>query len=215
MRSPMSRSQSIFTRALSLALAVSLALVLLLARRVGALGADIRELRRQLGSLQPGALVPTVATTTLTGDTVTIGRQADSTARQVLFILTTTCPYCRATQQIWTEMADSFRRASPVIQVIGVTLDSLERTRAYADSLQLPYPIAPFPERKLVDLYRARLVPQTVVLDAEGRVLHARIGLLGPGPGLDSVYAAALGRQVRETTTVTASRGSPQRPPRK
>jgi peroxiredoxin len=181
-------------RLVAVAFGLSLVIVAFLLRRVESQTALIRELEREIHVLQPGAFVPTFHTTTIAGDTITIGGRADTAARQVLFVLTTTCPYCRATQPVWMAMADSLRRVAPSVQVLGVTLDSVNATLAYADSLQLSYPIARFPQIKLLAMYRAGLVPQTIVLNAEGRVLHSRTGVLEPGPGLDSIYGAALGR---------------------
>jgi hypothetical protein len=50
-----------------------------------------------------------------------------------------------------------------------------------------------FPEPRLARLYRAAVVPQTVVLNSEGRVLYARTGLLDSAAALDSVFRAATG----------------------
>lgn len=76
------------------------------------------------------------------------------------------------------------------IRVIALSLDSVEQTRRYATRYDLQYAVATFPTNKLQRLYRAGLVPQTVVLDAKGEVLYAAMGQLVPGPVLDSIYWA-------------------------
>ena len=53
-------------------------------------------------------------------------------------------------------------------------------------------PVLRFPEEKLRYLYRANGVPQVIVLDHEGRVIHTRPGELEEGAALDSLFAAAV-----------------------
>lgn len=128
--------------------------------------------------LHAGNVVPTFSTSTLDSERVTIGATSSPETRQVLFILHTTCPYSRATLPVWERIADSLRRAvTPKIELYGISLDAADSTRAYVHANRLSYPVLLFPERKLVDLYRAQLTPETVVLDARGRVLYARTGM--------------------------------------
>jgi peroxiredoxin len=76
-------------------------------------------------------------------------------------------------------MADSARHlAGWTVDVVGISLDSADATRRYGEAQGLTFPLVTVPARKLKQLYRARAVPQTLVLDEEGRVLFARTGLL-------------------------------------
>ena len=89
------------------------------------------------------------------------------------------------------KLTDSARRlAGWTVDVVGISLDSAEATKRYGEAQGLSFPLVTFPSRKLKQLYRARAVPQTLVLDEEGRVLYARTGLLEPTATLDSVYRA-------------------------
>jgi peroxiredoxin len=128
----------------------------------------------------------------LDGDSVTLGAVPDRTERQVLFLFTTTCPYCRAALPTWRTLADSLRRTASRIQVLGVSLDSAGATRDYRAAHQLDFPVGLLASPKYVALYKAMAVPQTVVLDADGRVRYATIGTLGTRAILDSIYHAAL-----------------------
>lgn len=167
-------------------------LIVLLAQRQRDLSRAYTELRRRTATLQAGDVVPTFHATTLAGATVTVGRSAVAEGRQILFIFRTTCPYCVATLPIWKRVADSLRRVTSVsLELFAVSLDSAEPSRAYARAHHLAYPVVLFPERKLVRLYRVAATPQTLVLNAEGRVLYARTGLLDSASVLDSVYRAA------------------------
>lgn len=182
---------------LSLGLLSASALVVALGIRQINLNRAYAELRRQATQPHQGYGVPALVAKTLTGDTVTIGESADSGARQVLFVLTTTCPYCKATLPTWDQLADSLQRfGSGHIRVVALSLDSVERTRRYASDHALRYAVATFPTDKLRRLYRAGSVPQTVVLDANGEVLFAHVGRLEPGPVLDSVYWAVGSKSI-------------------
>lgn len=178
---------------LTVALVGASALVLILSKRLHDLSAAYRELR-QLSTLpHAGTVVPTFRTATLAGDSVTVGETADSTARQVLFVFNTTCPFCRRIIPLWHQIADSLMRLTRPVQVIAISLDAADTTRHYVSEHAIRYRVLTLPERKLERLYRAAAVPQTVVLDWTGTVLYARIGTLEP-VSMDSVFAAVAGR---------------------
>lgn len=137
--------------------------------------------------------MPTFRAQTLSGDSITIGEAPDPFARQILFVLTTSCPFCKQTLVKWTRIADSVSSLSKGrIAVAAISLDSLRLTEDYVRLHQLRFPVLLFPASKLRRLYRATAVPQTLVLDHEGRILYARTGLLEPQAVVDSVFAAAL-----------------------
>jgi peroxiredoxin len=162
-----------------------------LARRYADLSRSYDMLRQRSGLPHAGYFVPTFAGRTASGDTLQIGATSDVRHRQLVFVLTTTCPYCRQTLPVWSKLTDSARRlAGWTVDVIGISLDSAAATKRYGEAQGLGFPLVTFPSRKLKQLYRARAVPQTLVLDEEGRVLYARTGLLEPTATLDSVYRA-------------------------
>ncbi|MBV9109632.1 MAG: TlpA family protein disulfide reductase, partial [Gemmatimonadetes bacterium] len=110
---------------------------------------------------------------------------------QVLFVYTTTCPYCKATLPAWkriTAVADTMTAAKA--QVYGVSLDSADVTRRYAQANALPYPTVRFPEERYVSMYRASAVPLTLVLDERGRTVYAHVGEISAPAVIDSVLDA-------------------------
>jgi len=174
-----------------IAVAVCAALVATLGARYRDLSRSYERLRLWATLPHAGLEVPSFSTSTLDGAPVTIGAAVTPATRQVLFILRTTCPYCRATLPVWERVADSLRRvATPRIEVYAISLDPAESTRAYVRTNHLSYPVLTFPDRKLVALYRAVATPETVVLDGDGRVLYAHTGLLDSAAVLDSVFRA-------------------------
>jgi len=177
---------------LALALVGATSLVVVLVRRLDALSMAYSRVRTLASTLHGGSVVPAFQTTTITGDSVTVGESADTNARQVVLVLTTSCPYCIATLPTWARMAVSLQKPGVTrVHVIALSLDSLDKSRRYAEEHQLRYPMATFPTTKLKRLYRANLVPTTAVLDHDGRVLYAHVGLLDNAAVLDSLYFAA------------------------
>lgn len=174
------------------ALVAALALVVVLARQNQALAAQNTKLRKQATQPVAGLALPTFRTATLAGDSVTVGERADG-GRQVLFVFTTTCPYCRASIPAWKRIAaaaDSMAAPLPA-SAFGVVLDtSDDAARRYIAEHALPYRVVKFPSRKVGAMYRVRSVPATLVLDAEGRVLYSKIGVLTDPAVVDSVLGA-------------------------
>ena len=182
---------------------------MLLGRRLDALGAEYDRVLGLASTLHSGSVVPAFRAATLNGDSVTIGEAPGPDTRQVLFVLTTTCPYCKATLPVWSRLADSLTRLpNHSIQVIAISLDSLQATRRFVTEHALSYPVVTFPSPRLRRLYRAGAVPMTVVLDKDGRVLHARTGLLDVPAVLDSIHRAAT-LPLRSSNGATGARPAP------
>lgn len=176
---------------LTVGLASATGLVVLLTVRENELKREYFALRAKAALPYRGYAVPTFRTTTLAGDTMTVGEVADSGGKQLVFVLTTTCPFCQATLPVWAALADSVGRlVGKPTQVVALSLDSIPATARYVARHGLRYPVGRFPDWKVAQLFRARSVPQTLVLDHRGEVVFAHIGQLRPGPVLDSVYRA-------------------------
>lgn len=176
------------------ALAAASALVILLARRQTDLSREYGLLRTKATLPFRGYAMPTFRTKTLTGDSLTVAELSDTVSRQLVFVFTTTCPFCKATLPIWAGLADSSQRLGRPVRIVALSLDSVAETSRYAAEHSLRYPVATFPTWKLAQLFRARAVPQTLVLDHDGQVIYAHTGRLQPGSALDSVYAALRGQ---------------------
>ena len=132
-----------------LALLAASALVVVLGIENRSLRAAYADLAERARTPHGGIFVPTFRAQTLTGDSVTVGSVA-GTGRQVVFIFTSTCPYCRASLPAWRQLArdiDTVRDAR--VQVIAISWDSVEQTRRYIAEQGLGFPVVRFPERKL------------------------------------------------------------------
>lgn len=180
-----------FRVAAYLSLGFASLLIVGLSFRLISLNRAYTNLKSKLSGLHEGIVVPSFQATTLAGDTLTIGETPDLEAKHVLFILTTTCPFCQATVPVWAGLADSAsRHAGTDVLVVGISLDGPDETRRFIEAFGVRFPVLAFPSEKYQSMYRATTVPQTVILNSAGAVLFAHTGQLRPGPILDSAYRA-------------------------
>jgi peroxiredoxin len=194
-----------------IALLMSCTLIVILGQRLGSLSKAYLEVRRLATTLHTGSVVPSFRTVTLSGDSLTIGDAPDTAMRQVLFVLNTTCPYCEATLPVWAKMGDSLPKLQPGrIRVAGISLDSLRQTVAYVAEHRIGYPMLLFPEYRMKRLYRAQTVPQTLVLDGNGTVLYAHIGVLKDPAVIDSVYRATAPKPVWPSSSASSRQRAAQ-----
>jgi peroxiredoxin len=175
----------------AVALVVAVTLVVVLSGEARTLRAAYKDLAQRTSEPHAGIFVPTFPATTLGGAPVTIGRTTQG--RQVLFVFTTTCPFCLASLAQWNRLAQILDTLGATrTSAYGLSLDSVSATRSYAARHSLRFPVIVFPEHKLVFLYRARVVPLVMVLDSVGRVLYARLGVLTNSTASDSILIAVL-----------------------
>jgi peroxiredoxin len=106
--------------------------------------------------------------------------------KQVIVVFTTTCPYCLQMLHGWSDLARFARENGS--DLLGVSLDSARLTKSYVHTR------AAISVACLLDTRTRRLmkvssgVPQTVVIDSTGRVLFARVGLIGKPAWIPRVW---------------------------
>jgi len=177
------------TVALVVALTIAVAFEVVLAGRVGLLEDRLREALRNSSDAHAGVFVPTFVEATLNGDSIVIAKPGE---RQLLFFLTTTCPYCRATVPVWNELSREFASRRGVT-VLGVVLDSAHRAQEYRDELDIHFPLVVLEDRRYAVLMRANTVPLTMIIDGvTGRMVHARSGELVGSAAVDSIRTAIV-----------------------
>ena len=136
-----------------------------------------------------GLFVASYPAATLDGKPVTLGALGQ---RQVLIFLRTTCPYCRASTPAFNALAERLATDSK-LAVYGVALDSAHTARVYAAEHGLRFPVIAELAPRLVGLYRVSSVPLILVLNEQGRMTYARLGVLDSA-AVDSVVTAAEAR---------------------
>lgn len=191
------------------ALAASLALNVGLAIRYRQLSADY-QLQRVLSHLpQRGLQYPEFQAMSAGGDTVRIGSN-DRGRRQLIFIVSKTCPYCAQTIPFWKRLIEDLTAAAPGrFDAFAIALDTVPVTQRYLDSAGLRVKVVGFPDRRNTLLARATNTPQTLVLDDDGWVRFARVGLVVDGPVRDTIRRAITA--IVPGDTLSAVRNSPSR----
>jgi peroxiredoxin len=169
-----------------LLLASSAALVVVLGVQTRVLRQEVRRARGREHLLHVGDVVPVVRAPALVGDSVTLG--GGPRPLQVLFVLTTTCPYCLETLPSWRTIADSVA-GRPDVALYGVSLYGDSATAAYAAAHALPFRVVRFPTARAAGTYRAVGSPITLVVDSGGGVRYVRGGVL-TAAAVDSLFAA-------------------------
>lgn len=182
------------------------AMLVLLSSRHRKLREDFLEHRRSDGRAAVGMFVPAFTAKTVTGEDRTVGTPVPGGA-QILLYLTSTCPYCKLTLPYWKQLPQRLAaRPAPKTELLAVTTDSVGAAEAYARANTLPFLLVPFPDRKLMAMYRAFSTPQTVVIDSTGRVIYSRHGVITNMTAIDSVITAATEkRPMRKPTPAPAN----------
>jgi peroxiredoxin len=97
--------------------------------------------------------------------------------KTLLFMFSTRCPFCAKNVEHWNRIVK--QTAGMQIQILGISIDSLERTGEFISRHGALFP--PFSivnDTTIFRRLRLELVPQTLLLDPTGRVLHVWGGLL-------------------------------------
>ena len=165
------------------------ALVILLGREVRSLRADARLRSERQQYMLTDLYVPRLELTALDGRRVVIG-EPPAGQREVLFVYNTSCGFCRGTVPSWNHIAGEAARRG--VAVYGLSLDGLDTTVRYSVDNELGFTTLLLHSDRAKALLRAQAVPQTLVVDSEGRVVLARPGVLTEA-ATDSVLTIAGG----------------------
>lgn len=96
----------------------------------------------------------------------------------LLFVFTTTCPVCQKNLPAWAKIHSQL---SSQYRIVGVSLDPLEKTRAYVDANNLLFPVfIPQETSKFAANYSIKAVPLTVLVDQNGTARKVWLGILEP-----------------------------------
>jgi peroxiredoxin len=192
------RSSNLLTFVLVASLVAASGLVVKLSMQQRALVDRVSTLTTRVRDPYVGIYLPAVTLKSVAGDSVRLG-EAPSGNAQVLLVFSTSCRFCRASLSEWKRMASQLRGPSGV-EILGVSVDSAEVTQQYLVEHHLEFPVVSFTDGKLRALYRSNLMPQTLVIDAQGRVQYAHLGALTETSVTDSVI-----RVVRDVASGASS----------
>ncbi len=93
----------------------------------------------------------------------------------VLYFFASWCPACKVT----SPEIDRFAAAHPEVKVLGIAAEDAEDARAYLQ--KNPRSFAVIPQTRAMDAaYPVRALPTTAVIDAAGKVVWSRQGVILP-----------------------------------
>ncbi len=101
----------------------------------------------------------------------------DTTSRdQLIFVMTTTCPFCKESLPFWKDLADD---RSLNLSVFAISLDEKERTSTYAVEQNISFPVfIPFNVEEFIRRVKSSSVPKTIIRAKDGRVRKIITGRL-------------------------------------
>ena len=179
------RSSKVLTFVLVASLVAASGLVVKLSMQQRTLLDRVGTLTTRVRDPYVGFYVPAVTLRSVAGDSVRLGEVPGGNA-QVLLVFSTTCRFCRASLSEWKRMVSQFRGPSGV-EILGVSVDSVEVTQQYLVEHHLEFPVVSFTDGKLRALYRSNVLPQTIVIDEQGKVQYAYLGALTETSITDSI----------------------------
>jgi peroxiredoxin len=123
--------------------------------------------------LKAGETVPELTVSDLEGRTHRIGYPKPG-EKVLLFFLSTRCPVCEKNVAIWNRLAGDFAGA-----VFGIVNDTIPLVRQYRSEKGIRFPlVVPDSARVVLEDYKIRTVPQTLVIGEKGTVEGVWGGLL-------------------------------------
>ena len=123
--------------------------------------------------LTMGGQAPTFTINDLQGQEVSLAQYEQRPV--VLRFFLPDCKYCRADTQVFNAYYRMHKDKG--LGVIYINTDPQpEEVQKFVDDLEIVFPVVLDPERKIADPYRVHVVPQTIILDPEHRVIGAILG---------------------------------------
>ncbi len=103
----------------------------------------------------------------------------------------TDCKYCRADTPVFIDYFNRFKDQGLNVVYVN-TISDLDSVRQFVDDLEIPFPVAMDDKGTVAGMYQVKIVPQTIIISPEHKILAAILGGVGEaelhkllGPYLD------------------------------
>lgn len=155
---------------------------------------------RPAGALEVGQPVPDFSAAPLEGEPLTLSESLRSHKAVAVVFLSTVCPYARYFVSHLRELNAEYGEKS--VLILGVNSNSTENAEevaADARRRRYDFPIVKDEGHRIADILGARVTPEALVIDSEGRLryrgrVRSKIGSTDLKDALDDVLA---GHKVR------------------
>ena len=107
-----------------------------------------------------------------------------------LFLMSPTCGKCARTVPKWNRMASQLEGRA---RVLGIVLGSYQTEQRLLEKKVLAFPAVRFPSKEILNAYKVKKVPQTLVVAPGGTVEESVMGALNDQQVEELVALAKLG----------------------
>lgn len=95
---------------------------------------------------------------------------------QLIFVMTTTCPFCKESLPLWKALAVDHARD---FSVLAISLDEKEQTLKYVEEQGIDFPVfLPADMQEFKKQMKSTAVPKTIIRAKDGRVRRIILGRL-------------------------------------
>ena len=124
-------------------------------------------------AIRMGEQAPTFTANDLYGKPVSL---ADHPGKPVILrFFVPDCKYCRADTAIFNDYYARYQEKG--LGVVYINTDPKPgEVQKFADDLGIKFPVVLDPQRKVANQYRVQVVPQTIILDPDHRVIGVVLG---------------------------------------
>lgn len=91
----------------------------------------------------------------------------------------TECKYCRADSPIINSYFDSYRQRGLKVLYVATANETVERVSAFIEDLDIGFPVALDSDGSMAADYQVNLVPQTVFISPDQKIITAILGGVG------------------------------------
>lgn len=129
------------------------------------------------GRLKIGDRAPSFSIVNLQGQT--ISSQAWQGSPVILRFWDTECKYCRADSPIINSYFDTYQNRGLKVLYVATSNETVERVKRFVDDLDIGFPVALDEDGKMAADYQVSLVPQTVFISPDQKIITAILGGVG------------------------------------
>lgn len=142
-------------------------------RDMAAKGMPVPEKYKMLGV---GDMAPLYETATFAGDSVHLGKTNEPVT--VMNVWATWCVSCREELQDLQKLSDDYKARGVRVLAVSVDESDAERVKRFVAREKVTFPMAHDQEGRVQQLYQVSGIPNTFIIDKDGRILWKSIGNL-------------------------------------
>ena len=129
------------------------------------------------GRLKIGDRAPAFTIVDLQGQT--ISSRAWRGFPVILRFWDTECKYCRADSPLINSYFDTYQNRGLKVLYVATANETEERVRSFIDDLDIGFPVALDRDGKMAEDYQVSLVPQTIFISPDQKIITAILGGVG------------------------------------